>query len=44
LEKFFNDNQNILSGPVIEMLERCGISYKHGEEYLLPAEILKRTY
>lgn len=44
LEKFFNDNANILSGPVISELERCGISYKNGEEYLLPAEILRRTY
>lgn len=44
LEKFFNENQNILSGTVIAELERCGISYKHGEEYLLPAEIIKRTY
>lgn len=44
LEKFFNDNANILSGPVIVELERCGISYKKGEEYLLTNEILKRTY
>ncbi len=44
LEKFFNENQNVLSGAVIAELERCGISYKHGEEYLLPAEIIKRTY
>jgi len=44
LEKFFNENQNILSGPVIEELEKCGISHKKGEEYLLPAEIIKRTY
>ena len=44
LEKFFNDNANILSGPVIAELEKCGISYKKGEEYLLPGEILKRTY
>ena len=44
LEKFFNDNANILSGPVIAELERCGISYKNGEEYLLPTEILRRTY
>ena len=44
LEKFFNENANILSGPVIAELEKCGISYKKGEEYLLPAEILKRTY
>ena len=42
--RFFKENQNILSGPVISELERCGISYKHGEEYLLPDEIIKRTY
>ena len=44
LEKFFNDNGNILSGPVIQELEKCGISHKKGEEYLLPSEIIKRTY
>ena len=44
LEKFFNDNGNILSGPVIAELEKCGISHKNGESYLLPGEILKRTY
>lgn len=44
LEKFFNDNANILSGPVIAELEKCGISHKKGEDYLLPAEILKRIY
>ena len=44
LEKFFNDNANIMSGPVIAQLEKCGISHKNGEEYLLPGEILKRTY
>lgn len=44
LEKFFNENGNILSGPVIQHLEKCGISYKNGETYLLPGEILKRVY
>lgn len=44
LEKFFNDNQNILSGLVIEELQKAGISHKKGEEYLLPSEILLRTY
>jgi hypothetical protein len=44
LEKFLNDNGNILSGIVITELDRCGISYKNGEDYLLPAEIIKRTY
>ena len=44
LEKLFNENANVLSGPVIEELKRLGISHKHGEEYLLPDEIIKRTY
>ncbi len=44
LKKFFDDNANIISGPVIEELKRCGIAYKNGEEYLLTSEILKRTY
>jgi hypothetical protein len=44
LEKFFKDNANIISGPVLAELERCGISHKHGEEYLLPSEIIRRTY
>ena len=44
LEKFFSDNANIMSGPVIAELEKCGISHKNGEAYLLPGEILKRTY
>ena len=44
LEKFFNENGNIMSGPVIAQLEKSGISHKNGEEYLLPGEILKRTY
>ncbi|MCQ2394865.1 MAG: hypothetical protein MJ249_11310 [Kiritimatiellae bacterium] len=44
LEKFFNDNGNILSTPVIAELEKCGISHKKGEEYLLTSEIIKRTY
>ena len=44
LEKFFNEKGNILSGPVIQHLEKCGISYKNGETYLLPGEILKRVY
>ena len=44
LAKFFADNGNILSGPVIDELDSCGISYKKGEEFLLTSEILKRTY
>ena len=44
IEKLFSDNANILSGPVIEELEKMGISHKKGEDYLLPSEIIKRTY
>ena len=44
LEKLFSDNQNILNGPVINELEKLGISIKEGETYLLPSEILKRNY
>lgn len=44
LEKLFADNQNVISGPVIEELGKMNISHKHGEEYLLPSEIVKRTY
>ena len=44
LEKLFAENGNIVSGPVIEELTKLGISHKNGEEYLLPSEIIKRTY
>ena len=44
LEKFFNDNGNILSGPVLEELSKYNIAHKNGEEYLLPSEILTRMY
>lgn len=44
LEKLFADNGNLVSGPVIAELEKMGISHKNGEEYLLPAEIVKRNY
>ena len=44
LKKFFAENANILSGTVITELEKCGISHKNGEQYLLPDEIIKRTY
>jgi len=44
LAKLFADNGNIVSGPVLAELERLGIPHKNGEEYLLPSEILKRTY
>lgn len=44
LEKLFNDNQNILNGLVIDILTKYNITYKNGENYLLPAEIMKRMY
>lgn len=44
LKNLFESNQNILSGPVINSLDNLGISYKKGEEYLLPSEIMKATY
>jgi len=44
LAQLFADNGNIVSGPVLAELERLGIPHKNGEEYLLPSEILKRTY
>ena len=44
LETLFAQNGNIVSGPVIAELAKRGIPHKNGEEYLLPAEIIKRTY
>ena len=44
LEKLFAYNGNIVSGPVIAELEKIGLSHKNGEDYLLPAEIIKRNY
>ena len=44
LEKLFADNANLINGVVIKELEKRGISHKKGEEYLLPSEILARTY
>lgn len=44
LTKLFEDNGNIVCGVVIQELEKRGISHKKGEEYLLPSEIIARTY
>ena len=44
LEKLFAHNGNILTGNVLSELKKQGISHKEGEEYLLPAEILKRSF
>ena len=44
LEKLFEENGNIINGPVLEALQKSGISHKDGENYLLAPEILKRNY
>ena len=44
LDKLFADNANLINGVVIKELEKRGISHKKGEEYLLPSEIVARTY
>lgn len=44
LEKLFIENANVLTGPVLEELKKRTISHKNGEEYLLPSEIMARTY
>ena len=44
LTQLFRENANIVSGAVIAELDKQGIAYKNGEEYLMPAEILKRQY
>jgi hypothetical protein len=44
LEKLFADNQYILNGEVINRLDKLTIQHKCGENYLLPAEIVKRLY
>lgn len=44
LAKLFADNNNLINGPVLDELKKRGISHKNGEDYLLPSEILKRTY
>ena len=44
IEKLFSENGNILTGIVLDELNKEGISHKKGEEYLLPDEILKRIF
>jgi len=44
LTKLFNENANVINGTVINALQKLGIPFKNGEDYLLTSEILKRTY
>lgn len=44
LEKVFSENNNIISGTVIEKLNDLSIVHKEGEEYLLASEIILRNF
>ena len=44
IEKLFADNNYILTGQVINELDKLGIPYKDGENYLLASEIIKKTF
>lgn len=44
LEKVFSENNNIISGTVIEKLNDLSIAHKEGEEYLLASEIILRNF
>jgi len=44
LKRLFEENGNIVNGPVMEELKRLDIPFRKGEEYLLPSEIMARTY
>ena len=44
VEKIFSENNNIISGTVIEKLNEFSIAHKEGEEYLLASEIILRNF
>lgn len=44
VEKVFAENNNVISGIVIEKLSEFSLSHKEGEEYLLPSEIILRNF
>ena len=44
IEKLFEENNNILTGQVINELDKQGIPYKEGENYLLASEIIRKTF
>lgn len=44
LERVFAENNNIISGTVIEKLNEFSIAHKEGEEYLLASEIILRNF
>lgn len=44
IEQVFAENNNVITGPVIEALTELELSHKEGEEYLLASEILLRNF
>jgi chromosome segregation ATPase len=44
LQDIFSENMHIVNGVVIEKLNEMNISYKKGEDFLSPDEILKRNF
>ena len=44
LEKFLEENHNVLTGTVISELDKYGIKYKEGDKYLLISEIINNNY
>lgn len=44
LEKFLEENHNVLTGTVIKELDKYGIKYKDGDKYLLISEIINNNY
>ena len=44
LKKVLRENGNILSGEVIEYLQKEGIPYKKNDEFILTVDIIKKIY
>ena len=44
MDALFSNNNYIINGAVIEELQKMGISHKIGENYIMPAEIIKRNF
>ena len=44
LKRLFEENGNLVTGAVISVLNKHGIAYRDGENYLMPKEIIDRTY
>lgn len=44
MRRLFEENGNLVNGNVINILNKYGIAYRDGENYLMPNEIISRTY